>query len=173
MPCANQVPTSDMIPAPTSTQILRVSASRAHLGAGVDSPHVAELRGTAAPPTADEAPPAAEVPENFTEAAQAPANASGSVVQVVSEQSDLLGVDTAPSAPEIVATQNVGAETQNVGSLSDTPLTVVKEEDGDVAPLVNAPAQPDLPNVLTLGSVVAQLPVMSVPAGQTVELVQS
>jgi len=48
MPCANQMPPSDMIPAPAANQILRVTAAHAHLGAGVGSPQAAGILTTAA-----------------------------------------------------------------------------------------------------------------------------
>merc|ERR1719174_3143940 len=156
MPCANQVPTSDMIPAPTSTQILRVSASRAHLGAGIGSPQAAAIL------PADTAPAASEnASVVFEEAAEPPELLTPEVIDPNGGVEDenatsAQEVALAPEPPQIVATQDA--------STTAGPVTVVHDE-GVVAASagVNAAVQMDSPNVQALGSVVAQLPAMSMP----------
>lgn len=162
MPCANQAPTSDMIPAPTASQILRVSASRAHLGAGIGSPQAAAIL------PAETAPAAAEnASVVFEEAAEPPdlltpidPQVIDPIVGVENENAtavrDALEEDFAPEPPQIVATQDAVSTTAG-------PVTVVHEEDFAATDGVNAAVQIDSPNVQPLGSVVAQLPAMSVP----------
>lgn len=121
--------------------------------------------------------------ESFQHAAEIPTVVTGNssaAANPLDPEADELTADevagitenTSGILPQIVATQQVGV--QDAGN--PRAPTVVHEDPPNVNPggsSVGAALPDEPPNVTPLGSVVAQYPVMSVPAGQAVRLVPS
>jgi len=188
MPCANQMPPSDMIPAPAANQILRVTAAHAHLGAGVGSPQAAGILTTAASAELEANQTFVFSPTLGTTAANLTAalDATNLSAQVMTDLADASAANASAAVPADAATgvpvTAVAAglpqivATQDAGALPWEPApapAVVHEEAVFAEASATAPTPDDSPNVLPLGSVVAQLPGLSMPAGRPVPLIPS
>lgn len=187
MPCANQMPPSDMIPAPAANQILRVTAAHAHLGAGVGSPQAAGILTTAASAELEAnqtfvfSPTLGTTAANLTAALDA-TNLSAQVMTDLADASAanasaaVLKADAATGVPVTAVAAGLPqiVATQDAGALPPAPAPAVVHEEAVFAEAsATAPTPDDSPNVLPLGSVVAQLPGLSMPAGRPVPLIPS
>merc|ERR1719387_2883914 len=174
------MPPSDMIPAPAANQILRVTAAHAHLGAGVGSPQAAGILTTAASAELEANQTFVFSPTLGTTAANLTAalDATNLSAQVMTDLADASAANASAAVHADAATgvPVTAVAAQDAGALPWEPApapAVVHEEAVFAEASATAATPDDSPNVLPLGSVVAQLPGLSMPAGRPVPLIPS